>query len=75
MRRMERNTTITPTDHEKLEWARCAQAMYAREENANGHKLSAAAALPHGAVMYAEKYDQVAAIYRAWLVFDEPKGG
>jgi hypothetical protein len=61
---------MTLTDHDKAEYARCAQAMYARGQNANGHLLSAVAAK---GVVPIQQFDRAASVYRAWLVFDEPK--
>lgn len=60
---------ITPTHHEKLEWARMAQAAYAASENFYGHRYSAAAALPDGTTLAADVYDTLQRLYRAWLVF------
>lgn len=62
--------TVTLTDHHVAEFARAAQAMYARGENALGHLLSAVSAKR---TVPAEQYDRAAEAYRAWLVFDEPK--
>ncbi len=62
-------TTIT-TLHERAEFRRAAQAMYARGQNDHGHLLSAVGA--KGWVPTAQ-YDLAAEVYRAWLVFDEPK--
>lgn len=55
---------------QKLEWARCAKAMYARGRNDLGHLLSAAATFESLPI---QRYDHVSEVYRAWLVFDEPK--
>lgn len=60
-----------PTQHEKMEWARCAQAAYKAGHNRLGHALSAAAALPHDADMPVARYDFIAGTYRTWLVFGE----
>ncbi len=57
--------------HEVAEWSRCAKALYARGMNDGAHIVSAAAALR---VLPIAQYDRAASIYRAWLVFDEPKG-
>jgi len=62
---------ITVTEHDKAEWARCAQAMYAAGRNPAGHLLSMSAAYPRNAQMDAARFDRVQAIYRAWLVFGE----
>jgi hypothetical protein len=60
------------TDHEAAEFARAAQAMYKRGQNHIGHLLSAVSAVREVPL---HQYDRAAAAYRAWLVFDEPKGG
>ena len=64
-------STITPTEHEKNEWSRCATAMYANDCNPAGHLLSMSAAYPKGAPMAVSRFDKVASIYRAWLCFNE----
>lgn len=61
-------TTITPTRHEKLEWARCAQAAYRQSKNDVGHTLSAMAALPENTPLRVHQYDCLQAIYRSWLL-------
>ena len=62
--------TITVLDWQRMEWARCAQAMYARGRNDLGHMLSAAATFH---ILPTQRYDAVSKVYRAWLCFDEPK--
>jgi hypothetical protein len=62
---------MTITDHEAAEFARAAQAMYKRGQNDLGHLLSATSAVRHVPIV---QYDRAASAYRAWLVFDEPKG-
>ena len=59
---------ITPTQHEKREWARLAQAAYAQGFNNVGHKYSGAAAMRDGQQMYVEVFDQLQSDYRAWLI-------
>jgi len=69
----ERAIHISPmvlNDHERQEWSRCAKAMYSRGQNALGHLLSACAAK---GIMPIEQFNRAASVYRAWLVFDEPK--
>lgn len=56
------------TDHERLELARAAKAMYAAGSNAAGHLLSAVAAK---ASVPITQYDRAMEVYRAWLVFGE----
>ncbi len=63
--------TVTLNDHEVNEFSRAAAAMYKRGQNDLGHLLSATAAVR---TVPADQYDRAAAAYRAWLVFDEPKG-
>jgi hypothetical protein len=58
-----------PTDHEKAEWSRVAQACYASGNNALGHRFSAYASLERGARMPADLFDNLQSIYRTWLVF------
>ena len=60
------------TDHEMTELSRCAKAMYARGCNAEGHLLSAVAAKKVAPLL---QFDRAKEVYRAWLVFDEPKQG
>jgi len=62
---------ITPAENMKPEFARFAQAAYAKGHKELGHKLSAAAALPYRAEMSLRSYYDLAEAYRAWLVFDE----
>jgi hypothetical protein len=53
--------TITPSRHEKIEWARCAQALYwIPDQNASQ---------PDGAAMDLARFDGIAHYYRQWLVF------
>jgi hypothetical protein len=48
---------ITPTAHEKAQWALHAQACYARGDSAMGHRYSAKAALPEGARLEDSVFD------------------
>jgi hypothetical protein len=61
---------ITMTQHEQVEFGRCAQAMYQRGQNLLGHQMSAVAS---STVVSQARYDGAAFAYRRWLVFDEPK--
>lgn len=63
--------TMHPTEHEKAEWSRCAQAMYKCGNNHAGHWFSAAAALPANAVITLALFEALQSCYRAWLVFNE----
>lgn len=60
--------SMTLTAHEKAEFSRCAQAMYQRGANAQGHLLSALAAKSE---VPTQHYDLAAKVYRAWLTFNE----
>lgn len=62
---------ITPTPHEKHEWARFATVLYSKRLNAFAHKFSAAAALPRYAAIDLQTFDQLQEMYRHWLCFDE----
>lgn len=60
---------ITITQHDKTEWARMAQDAYRTGHNLEGHRFSAAAAsLPVGAQLSAERFDSLMTAYRAWLI-------
>lgn len=64
--------TITPSRHEKIEWARCAQALYwIPDQNARmiAHRMAGAASQPDGAAMDLARFDGIAHYYRQWLVF------
>ncbi len=62
---------ISITRYEKQYWAHCAQDMYAHGINWAGHLLSANASRREGEMISAEKFDECARIYRAWLTFGE----
>lgn len=63
------------SEHQAIELARCAQAMYANERNAVGHMLSAIAARYWGKDAFdlndIRRIDEAMKIYRAWLCFNE----
>jgi hypothetical protein len=63
---------ISPTPHERSELSRAATAFYARGANPEGHLCSVVCAL---ADVPLSQFDAAMAAYRAWLVFDLPKGG
>jgi hypothetical protein len=68
------NLTMTPTDHEKREWARMAQAAYGSGHNSIGHRYSGAASLPNCGHIELTKFDSLQRDYRIWLIdnrFDE----
>ncbi len=58
---------ITPTQHEKNEWTRMAQAAYGADRNSVGHRYSGAASIVTGARIPVSCYDALQADYRAWL--------
>lgn len=72
LRHSERSTMslVTPTEHEKREWSRMAQAAYAAGRNDVGHPYSMAATLRKGERMAVARYDALMSGYRAWLVFN-----
>ena len=57
-------------EYERTEWVRADKALYARGANAQARLLSACVA--KGDVPLAQ-FDRAGQVYRAWLVFDEPK--
>jgi hypothetical protein len=61
-------TYICPTDHEKREWSRMAQAAYSAGRNDIGHRYSCAASMPNGAQTSVKTFDALQAGYRAWLI-------
>lgn len=61
-------TFVTPTDYEKLEWARLAQAAYAASLNSIGTRYSVAASRPRGWEMAVTTFDGLQSGYREWLI-------
>lgn len=61
---------ITPTQHDKSEWLRCATAIDDRNST-KARRFRDAATLPPDASMSSKSFDTVQKVYRAWLVFDE----
>lgn len=59
---------ITPTRHQKLEWARMAQAAYSTDHNWTGHRFSGLASIPDSASLPIAVYDTAMNQYRAWLI-------
>jgi len=60
---------ITPTDYEKREWSRYAQAAYSAGYNAIGHRFSVAASAPSQATMPCGRFDALQGAYRGWLCY------
>ena len=58
---------VTPTQHEKYEWATVTQAAYKAQYNDIGHTFSVAATLPNGAQMTIKQFDELQSNYRQWL--------
>jgi hypothetical protein len=52
---------VTPTQHEKCEWACVAQAAYRCMCNDIGHTFSVAASLPNGGQMTVQRFDELQA--------------
>ena len=57
---------ITPTAHDRSEWARMAQDCYRNGANFYGHRMSAAAA--KSGEMEIGAYDTLKRLYRLWLI-------
>jgi len=62
---------MTPTEHEKREWSRMAQAAYAIGNNDIGHKYSMAATLRIGEPMHVTTFDRLQSGYRQWLNWND----
>ncbi len=62
---------IIPTQHEKKEWSRMAQAAYKAGHNAIGHRYSAHAALPNDTGMECSVFDTLQRPYRQWLIWND----
>jgi len=63
--------TITPTAHEKKEWARLAAAAFHVHANSIGMLFSDVAKSPANAAIDIRRFDDLQTIYRHWLVFGE----
>jgi hypothetical protein len=61
---------IRPTRHEKLEWARMAQAAYSAGINRIGHRYSGAASIPDDYALTVARFDELQSGYRDWLCFN-----
>lgn len=61
---------ITPNEHEKHEWARCAKDCLARGSYAQGHRFQQASMLLEGTRMPLLTFDSLLSAYRSWLVFN-----
>lgn len=59
---------VTPTEHEKSEWARLASAAYAEGRNEIGHRFSMAATLRHSEACAVKWFDELQGLYRSWLI-------
>lgn len=59
---------ITVTAHNKAEWARAAKDCYAKGASFYGHRFSAKAALPEGAMLPLDVFDTLQRLYRIWLI-------
>lgn len=59
---------MTPSQQNKNEWARMAQAAYAAGRNAVGHRFSALASMRSTDSLSSRDYDLVQGQYRAWLI-------
>ena len=62
-------TIVTPTEHEKREWSRMAQAAYSAGRNDIGHRYSSASARTRiGESMPTDWFDNLQHGYRNWLI-------
>ena len=60
---------IIPTEHDKREWSRMANAAYGSDHNDIGHRYSMAAASTRiGESMPVARFDALQQGYRAWLI-------
>lgn len=62
---------MVPSQHDKNEWSRLAQAAYAAGRNDVGHRYSVAASLRTGEPLPLRFFDELQTGYRGWLVFGE----
>ena len=60
---------VTPTQHEKCEWACVAEAAYRANYNEIAHAFSVAATLPNGAQMTIKSFDELQSNYRQWRLY------
>ena len=65
--RRKNPSVITPTHHEKMEWARMAGWATKAGRLDAGHRYSAAAATGHGQPLSVAAYDALQGPYREWL--------
>lgn len=68
---------IIPNQHEKMEWARMAQAAYFAYRSDVGHVFAVAATLRNNEEMDVARFDWLQDHYRNWLCFNvfPPKMG
>ena len=62
---------ITPTQHDKDEWSRMAQAAYQSGHNNIGNRYNRAANIPQNYRITLRQFDELQDGYRAWLCFNE----
>lgn len=62
---------ITPTEHDKAEWSRMAQAAYKCGHNSIGHRYSVAATISKGEQMPVSVFDSLQRPYRQWLIWND----
>ena len=60
---------VTPTQHEKCEWATVAEAAYKANYNEIAHTFSVAATLPNGAQLTVKQFDELQSNYRQWRLY------
>jgi len=59
---------ITPTQNEKLEWSRMANAAYKQYRSDIGHRYSTFSALRNGESIRVDVFDTLQMNYRRWLI-------
>jgi hypothetical protein len=62
---------IQPTQHEKNEWARMANAAYKAYKSDIGHRYSSFSALPGDATIRIDVFDTLQRNYRNWLISNQ----
>src|SRR5262245_35944665 len=60
---------VTPTQHEKCEWACVAEAAYKANYNEIAHTFSVAATLPNGGKLTIKSFDELQSNYRQWRLY------
>jgi len=62
---------IQPTQHEKNEWSRMANAAYKAYKSNIGHRYSSFSSLPNDATIRLDVFDTLQRNYRNWLIYNQ----